>query len=73
MAVTKTFETNALSIEVEVETDNDGNPIYRKKSIGQVKKDVNPENLAIVVAAIEDILDKNTRYFYLTEVSKFQG
>lgn len=73
MAVNKTFETNALSIEVEVDTDKDGNPVYRKKSIGQVKEDADIEKIALVVATIEDVLDNNTRYFYLTETSKLQG
>ena len=73
MAVTKTFETKALSIEVETETDNDGNPIYSNKTIGKVKENADPEKIGAVVTVIEDVLDKDTRYFYLTEVSKFQG
>ena len=72
MAVTKTFETKALSIEVETDTDNDGNPIYSKKTIGKVKENSDPEKIGAVVTVIEDVLDKDTRYFYLTEVSKLQ-
>ena len=72
MAVTKTFETKALSIDVETDTDNDGNPIYSKKTIGKVKENADPEKIGAVVTVIEDVLDKDTRCFYLTEVSKFQ-
>ena len=72
MAVTKTFETKALSIEVETDTDNDGNPIYSKKTIGKVKENADPEKIGAVVTVIEYVLDKDTRYFYLTEVSKLQ-
>ena len=68
MASSKVLESVKLQIEVEVNMDKDGNPIYSKKSISNcVRGNAEVENICIVAAAISDILAKDTGEMYLNE------
>lgn len=70
MATSKVLETTTLSIEVEVNMDKDGNPIYQKKNFSNIRGNATIENIVAAANAISNVLSKNTGEYYLNEVSK---
>lgn len=68
----KIFQSTQLSIEVESGIDKDGNSTYKKKNIGNIQENADVDAVSTIVDKICDVLDANTRYFYLTELSLVQ-
>ncbi len=50
----------------------DGNPTFTKKKIGNLVPNVELEKVQAVATLVADLLDPNTRYFYVTELSQIQ-
>ena len=65
----KTLESTVLSIEVKSGTDKDGNPRFTKKKIGNLVSNAAPDKVQLLVA---NLLEKDTGYFYVTEVSQIE-
>ena len=54
----KVVNSAKLQLEVEVNMDKDGNPIYQKKTIGtRIRPDASAENIEAVVEAVKEVLD----------------
>jgi uncharacterized protein (UPF0212 family) len=68
----KNLESTVLSIEVQSAIDKDGNPTFTKKKIGNLVPNVELEKVQAVATLVADLLDPNTRYFYVTELSQIQ-
>ena len=69
----KNLESTVLSIEVQSAIDKDGNPTFTKKKIGNLVPNVELEKVQAVATLVADLLDPNTRYFYVTEYLKFKN
>ena len=68
----KALESTVLSIEVQSSVDKDGNPTFTKKKIGNLLLGADINKVEAVAILVADILDKNTRAFYLTELSAIE-
>lgn len=68
----KALESTVLSIEVQSGSDKDGNATYTKKKIGNLVPDADPGKAMAVADKVADLLDKNTRFIYVTEVSQIE-
>ena len=68
----KALESTVLSIEVQSAIDKDGNPTFTKKKIGNLVPNAELEKVQVVATLVADLLDPNTRYFYVTELSQIQ-
>lgn len=69
MAVTKTIDSISLSIEVQKSVDKAGDPVYTKKTFGNVKTDVDAQNIYDVAEAIRGVLEAKTRDYFINETS----
>lgn len=69
MAVTKTIDSISLSIEVQKSVDKAGDPVYTKKTFGNVKTDADVQNIYDVAEAIKGILEAKTRDYFINESS----
>ncbi|MEN8078568.1 DUF1659 domain-containing protein [Clostridioides difficile] len=69
----KVLESTVLSIEVQSAVDKDGSPTFTKKKIGNLVPDADINKVEAVAILVADILDKNTRAFYLTELSEIEA
>ena len=67
----KTLESTVLSIEVKSGTDKDGNPRFTKK-IGNLVSNAAPDKVQAVALLVANLLEKDTGYFYVTEVSQIE-
>lgn len=72
MAANKILETTTLSIEVENGVDKSGNTVYSKKTFSGVRNNADLDKINAVAEGISTVLSDNTRYYYLTEISKIQ-
>lgn len=68
----KTLESTVLSIEVKSGTDKDGNPRFTKKKIGNLVSNTAPDKVQAVALLVANLLEKDTGYFYVTEVSQIE-
>lgn len=66
----KNLESTVLSIEVQKSIDNEGNPVFTKKKIGNLQPNVAVEKIKAVSEGVAGLLKENTRFFYITEVSQ---
>ena len=69
----KALESTVLSIEVQSAVDKDGNPTFTKKKIGNLVPGVAINKVDAVAVLVADILAKNTRSFYITELSTIEA
>lgn len=69
----KVLENTVLSIEVQSAVDKDGSPTFTKKKIGNLVPGADINKVEAVAILVADILDKNTRAFYLTELSEIEA
>lgn len=65
------YETT-LSIEFVKEVGDTGKVTYSKKTFKNVKNDAPSQNIYDVANAIKDILDKETRYFFINKTTNIQ-
>ncbi|MGL4772437.1 MAG: DUF1659 domain-containing protein [Clostridium sp.] len=70
MAVTKNLIATSLTMEVESGVDNNGSPVYRKKSFSGVKADATPENCLDIGLAIKNVLGGNAKSISLAETHR---
>ena len=63
----KTLESTVLSIEVK-----SGNPRFTKKKIGNLVSNAAPDKVQAVALLVANLLEKDTGYFYVTEVSQIE-
>lgn len=70
MAVSKLLLSTSLVLDVESGVDNNGNPIFRKKSFSGLASDATNENILAVALAIKDVLGGPTRSIALAETHK---
>ena len=68
----KALESTVLSIEVQSGSDNDGNPTFTKKKIGNLVENEDLNKVQAVATLVADLLSENTRNFYVTELSQIQ-
>lgn len=68
----KAIKSTVLSIEVKSGTDKDGNPTFIKKKIGNLVSNANPDKVQTVALLVANLLEKDTGYFYVTEVSQIE-
>lgn len=68
----KVVESTILSIEVKNGTDKDGNPTFIKKKIGNLISNADTNKIQTVALLVADLLEKDTGYFYVTEVSQVE-
>ena len=68
----KALESTVLSIEVQSAIDNDGNPTFTKKKIGNLVANAELNKVQAVALIVADLLSANTRNFYVTELSQIQ-
>ena len=66
----KYLESTVLSIEVQKSIDNEGNPVFTKKKIGNLQPNVEVERIKAVSEGVAGVLKENTWFFYVTEVSQ---
>lgn len=69
MAIAKDLRSTTLSIEVEKETDKDGNPVYKKKNFSGINASASLDAISNVAEAIKLVLDSSTGYTLINEVS----
>ncbi|WP_026889568.1 DUF1659 domain-containing protein [Clostridium beijerinckii] len=69
MAVNKVPNSASLSIEVQKDVDQAGDPIYAKKTFSNVKTDAAAQNVYDVAEAIKGVLDAQTRDCFINESS----
>ena len=69
----KALESTVLSIEVETAIDKDGNPTFSKKKIGNSVANAEAGKIQAVADLVAGILEKNTGYYYVTEVSQIES
>lgn len=69
MAVNKQIENASLSIEIQNGVDKAGDPTYTKKTFSNVRTDVNVEDAYVVAEAVKEVLEADTRSYYLNESS----
>ncbi|WP_196001635.1 DUF1659 domain-containing protein [Clostridium sp. 1001271B_151109_B4] len=69
----KALESTVLSIEVETAIDKDGNPTFSKKKIGNLVANAEAGKIQSVADLVAGILEKNTGYYYVTEVSQIES
>jgi hypothetical protein len=65
----KVIDTVSLTIEVESGKDQAGDSIFKKKTFGNVKSDVNVDSLAAVATAIKGVISVPTGSSYIVETS----
>lgn len=65
----KVIDTVSLAIEVEKGKDKAGDSIFKKKTFGNVRADVDPEKLAAVATAMKDLVSVPTGESYIIETS----
>lgn len=68
----KALESTVLSIEVQSAVDKDGNPTFTKKKIGNLVPGVAISKVDAIAVLVAGILAKNTRSFYVTELSTIE-
>lgn len=68
----KALESTVLSIEVKSGADKDGNPTFTKKKIGNLVSNADPDKVQAVALLVANLLEKDTGYFYVTEVSQIE-
>lgn len=69
----KALKSTVLSIEVETAIDKDGNPTFSKKKIGNLVANAEAGKIQAVADLVAGILEKNTGYYYVTEVSQIES
>lgn len=69
----KALESTVLSIEVETAIDKDGNPTFSKKKIGNLVGNAEAGKIQAVADLVAGVLEKNTGYYYVTEVSQIES
>ncbi|WP_195986681.1 DUF1659 domain-containing protein [Clostridium sp. D53t1_180928_C8] len=68
----KALESTVLSIEVQSAIDKDGNPTFTKKKIGNLVPNADLVKVQAVSELVANLLESNTRSFYVTELSQIQ-
>ena len=72
MAILKNLETTTLSIEVQSGIEKDGNPTFKKKNFSGIKNSANIDDLFTVAEKIKEVLNADTRDYYLNESSRIE-
>lgn len=70
MAVKQQVNETSFSIELQKSLDKAGDPIYAKKSFGNVRSDADAQNIYDVADAIKAVLAVKTRDTFITISSK---
>ena len=72
MAINKVPATVSLVMEIQIGTDEEENPIYRKKSFSGVKTEASADDIHAVATALAKVLEHPTENFSLVEKSSLE-